>query len=123
MSFWPRWKDPEESVRRCGASRLAPEFFGSNKQERLSNVDLNRAVKALIPLLKDPSESVRRGTTHVLGRLQDSNAIVALTETLHKDAGAWTRIAAAEALGRIGSPRATNALVEALRDPGEHVAW
>lgn len=69
--------------------------------------------------LNDENASVRIACCRALGRRGDSAAVGQLAQVLRSDAEQDVRLAAAEALGRIKSPEALQALVVALddRDP------
>jgi HEAT repeat protein len=56
-----------------------------------------------------------------LGRLGADEAYLGLVERLQEDVNTYVRSAAAEALGRIGDPRAIFPLVDALRDSSSFV--
>ena len=74
----------------------------------------DRAVPALLSVIRDESASVRLAAVEALGQLADPRAIDALAEALKSDSDARVREAAASALGEIDSPRAVPALIAAL---------
>lgn len=75
-------------------------------------------VPALLGFLRDPLPPVRKEAVAALGELRDEAASVmdALTELLVSDPDADVRWTAADALGRIRSHRALDALRQALED-------
>ncbi|HZH90863.1 MAG TPA: HEAT repeat domain-containing protein [Pyrinomonadaceae bacterium] len=72
------------------------------------------AAAALLPLLADKDEFVRRETAYALGQTRSPTALVALATALARDREAGVRGAAAVALGQIGDEAATPFLTEAL---------
>jgi len=69
--------------------------------------------------LKDESEGVRIACCQALGHCSEGGSVAALAETVRSDQDIDVRLAAAEALGKIRTPEAIQALVPALddRDP------
>jgi HEAT repeat protein/beta-lactamase regulating signal transducer with metallopeptidase domain len=74
----------------------------------------DRAVPALLGVVRDENVNVRLAAVQALGQLSDPRAIDALGEALRTDSDARVREAAASALGEIDSPRAVSALISAL---------
>ena len=74
----------------------------------------DESANALIPLLGDKDEFVRRETAYALGLTRSRNATAALSERLLKDKEDGVRGAAAVALGQIGDEAAVVALVGTL---------
>ena len=74
----------------------------------------DRAVPALLSVVRDENVSVRLAAVEALGHLSDPRAIDALAEALRTDADPRVREAAASALGEIDSQRAVPALIAAL---------
>ena len=72
------------------------------------------AAAALLPLLADKDEFVRRETAYALGQIRSRAAVVALATALARDREAGVRGAAAVALGQIGDESATPILTEAI---------
>ena len=72
------------------------------------------AVAALLPLLKDKDEFVRRETAYALGRTHSRTATAPLSELLLKDKEDGVRGAAAVALGDIADEAAVISLVGTL---------
>jgi HEAT repeat protein len=84
--------------------------------------DPDKAVPALLAMLKDETERERRRTLAVsLGEFGPAaaSALPALREALRGEGGGWW--VAAEAIGKIGGPDAVPALVEALQNKNEDV--
>lgn len=76
-----------------------------------------KALKVVLPLLKDSDPDLRHAAANALGWMRDPRALPALIERLQSDKDGWVRQAAARALGRIGDSGATPALIAALNDP------
>ena len=74
----------------------------------------NEAAAALLPLLADKNEFVRRETAYALGQTRSRTAVEALATALARDKEAGVRGAAAVALGQIGDEAATPVLTEAI---------
>jgi HEAT repeat protein len=108
--------DPAVEVRRAAASCL--QTFGCPP-----------VVSALIGALADPDDMVRTLAVKALGIIGSDQAVEPLRKLLKRDcrqaskADSSRRYAVAIALGRIGSPHATRALVNALGDEDYWVAW
>ncbi|MDQ4123951.1 MAG: HEAT repeat domain-containing protein [Acidobacteriota bacterium] len=75
------------------------------------------AVRALLPLLTDKSEFVRREVAFALGRIYDKTAVDFLIKALQTDKFASVRGAAAVALGQIADERAIEPLSQVLLAP------
>lgn len=75
------------------------------------------AARALLPLLTDKSEFVRRETAFALGKTYDKTAVDSLIKTLQTDKTASVRAAAAIALGQISDERAIELLSQILLAP------
>jgi HEAT repeat protein len=80
------------------------------------------AIPALLELLVDPKRHAARvWAARILGRVGDASCVEELVGRLH-DRDDRLRMAAAEALGAIGNPRALQAVIRAaLRDPAPQV--
>ena len=98
----PALKDASPSVRVAAAKSIL--LIGPEE-----------SVSALIPLLSDKDEFVRRETAYSLGLTRSRSATAALTERLLKDKEDGVRGAAADALGQIADEGAVVPLVEALK--------
>jgi HEAT repeat protein len=72
------------------------------------------AAAALLPLLSDKDEFVRRETAYALGQTRSRTAVEALATALARDREAGVRGAAAVALGQIGDESAVPVLTEAI---------
>jgi HEAT repeat protein len=109
------------SMRRPEASRVtlsalsdvAPIVRAVATQAVLS-VDASESVPALLPLLNDKDEFVRRETVYALGLTHSRNATQPLTEVLLNDKEDGVRSAAAVALGEIGDEGAVVALAAVI---------
>lgn len=78
------------------------------------SVDPEHAVAALLPLLKDKDEFVRREVAYALGLTRSRSATAALSERLLTDKEDGVRAAAAVALGNIADEAAVISLVGTL---------
>lgn len=74
----------------------------------------NEAAAALLPLLNDESEFVRRETAFALGEVGDPSAVTQLIRFIDKEDSLEARNAAVIALGKIGDISAIPSLVEIL---------
>lgn len=102
-------QDPSPSVRVAAAKSIL--YIGPEE-----------SAGALIPLLADKDEFVRREAAYSLGLTSSRSATAPLTERLLKDKEDGVRGAAAVALGQIADEAAVVPLVEALkRDRNEFV--
>jgi HEAT repeat protein len=72
------------------------------------------AAAALLPLLTDKNEFVRRETAYALGQTRSPMAVQSLATALARDKEAGVRGAAAVALGQIGDAEAVPILTEAI---------
>lgn len=73
------------------------------------------AATALLPMLTDRSEFVRREAVHALGEVGDPSATNSLVRILKSERILEVRTAAAMALGKIGDPTAIDDLVSILK--------
>ena len=87
---------------------------GEVAQSPASAQTRDRAVPALLSVVRDENASVRLAAVEALGQLSDPRAIDALAEAMRNDSDPRVREAAASALGDIDSPRAVPALMAAL---------
>ena len=99
----PALHDKDELVRSTAASSVI--FLP--KQE---------AVQALLPLLGDRAEFVRRETAHALGEVGDSSATAQLVALIRREKVLEVRSAIAIALGKIGDVSAVEGLAAVLRE-------
>jgi HEAT repeat protein len=135
-------RDSEPSVRQCAAEALGKlrdaraiqpliaalkddytDRFGRRPVRQsaawaLRNIGDVRAAKSLVDGLQDASGDVRRAITQALGEIWQLSELVGLG-----DDDAFTREAAAMALGETGDKRAIKPLIAALRDDVEEVRW
>ncbi len=116
-----------DAVMRLGVMRLAaasraalPALTDASPSVRVAaaksilSIGPAESVGALIPLLSDKDEFVRREAAYSLGLTRSRSATAALTERLLKDKEDGVRGAAAVALGQIADEAAVVPLVEAL---------
>ncbi|HMI94051.1 MAG TPA: HEAT repeat domain-containing protein [Polyangiales bacterium] len=73
-----------------------------------------RAMSALVLALRDNDESVRSAALEALAELSDPGATLSVAAVLERDTSPVVKIAAVQALARIGSNEALAALVRAL---------
>ncbi|MCA1567130.1 MAG: HEAT repeat domain-containing protein [Acidobacteria bacterium] len=97
----PALKDPAVVVRATAARAIL-------------SLPATEAAAALLPLLADKNEFVRRETAYALGQTRSRTAVEALATALARDKEAGVRGAAAVALGQIGDEAATPVLTEAI---------
>src|SRR5829696_5238696 len=97
----PALSDPSPLVRATAAKAVL-------------SADPEHAVAALLPLLRDKDEFVRREAAYALGRTRSRSATAALSERLLSDKEDGVRGAAAVALGEIADEAAVVALVGTL---------
>lgn len=79
------------------------------------------AVPTLIEACGDSNQHVRLLAAYVLGCLNDRSAVPALMRIVEGDTYAPARLAAVEALGRLGAKEALSAIQAATKDPSSHV--
>ena len=144
ISFCPKCRQPLASQQRCPTCHLVcnadPETYSEKLLATIFSPDPTRvgmaidvliewlhdqrAVIPLLILLQSPVDAYRlviaaRG----LGRLQNPVAVPRLIDLLHDAQSPFVaRIAAAQALGRLGGGQALEALRQALSDPRPSVA-
>jgi HEAT repeat protein len=87
----------------------------------LVGLEVPDAVDLSLEALRDEDGFVRSIATKLLGDTHDPSHADALAERLLQDPDARVRQRAAEALARVGGPRATEALAQALDDPMQEV--
>ncbi|HEU5460508.1 MAG TPA: HEAT repeat domain-containing protein [Pyrinomonadaceae bacterium] len=97
----PALKDPSPIIRATATKAIL-------------SIGGDESANALIPLLSDKDEFVRRETAYALGLTKSRNATAALSERLLNDKEDGVRGAAAVALGQIADEAAVVALVGAL---------
>ncbi|HEY3580022.1 MAG TPA: HEAT repeat domain-containing protein [Pyrinomonadaceae bacterium] len=109
------------AIHRAAASRVAlPLLSDPSPAVRVAatkailSLDSEESAAALLPLLNDKDEFVRRETAYALGLTRSRTATTSLTDHLLNDKEAGVRGAAAVALGRIGDENAVVALVSVL---------
>jgi HEAT repeat protein len=109
-----------EKLSRSERKRLRREF--SVAHGHIADLKRVRDIDGLIAELQSTvasgSLTVRASAAHALGKLRAQESVPELTRLLDDQAEApGVRIAAADALGKIGGPDAINALRPHLRDP------
>ncbi len=73
---------------------------------------------ALVPMLSDKAEFIRREAAYALGEVRSVDAVGKLNEVVQKDRAPIVRGAAAAALGKIGSEAAVESLTAVLKRSG-----
>ena len=101
--------------RRFGRSELKAVRVMATKA--ILSLDPEESAAALLPLLNDKDEFVRREAAYALGLTRSRSATASLTDRLLNDKDAGVRGAAAVALGRIGDENAVLALAPAMVAP------
>jgi HEAT repeat protein len=109
------------AIHRPAASRVAlPALSDPSPMIRVTaakailSLDPAESAAALLPLLNDKDEFVRREVAYTLGQTRSRTATAALSERLLNDKEAGVRGAAAVALGRIADEAAVIALASTL---------
>lgn len=90
--------------------------------EKLAGDDDPKAIEALIGLLGDPDEEVRKSATKAIGESRDANYLRPLVQSL-RDRNEHVRANAADALRQLGDADAASALVFLLSDVSATVRW
>ena len=72
------------------------------------------AVPSVLPLVRHPNLNIAQSAVEALGQLRNVEAVPALLELLQGDL--WLQLAAIDALGEIGDPRAVGPLVALVPD-------
>src|ERR1043165_8984874 len=109
------------AMHRAAASRLALPLLSdaspivrATATKAILSLEAEESAAALLPLLNDKDEFVRRETAYALGLTRSRSATTSLTDHLLNDKEAGVRGAAAVALGRIGDENAVTALANTL---------
>ncbi|HJT64951.1 MAG TPA: HEAT repeat domain-containing protein [Pyrinomonadaceae bacterium] len=109
------------ALHRPAASRLALPLLNDPSPivrvmatKAILSLDPEESAAALLPLLNDKDEFVRREAAYALGLTRSRSATASLTDHLLNDKDAGVRGAAAVALGRIGDENAVLALAGTL---------
>ena len=109
------------AMHRAAASRIAlPLLSDPSPAVRVAatkailSLDSEESAAALLPLLNDKDEFVRREVAYALGLTRSRSATTSLTDHLLNDKEAGVRGAAAVALGRIGDENAVIPLASVL---------
>ena len=109
------------AMHRAAASRVALPLLNDPSPivrvmatKAILSLDPEESAAALLPLLNDKDEFVRREAAYALGLTRSRSATASLTDHLLNDKDAGVRGAAAVALGRIGDENAVLALAGIL---------
>jgi len=109
------------AMHRAAASRAALPLLSDPSpmirvmaSKAILSLDPEESAAALLPLLNDKDEFVRREIAYALGLTRSRSATAALTDRLLNDKEAGVRGAAAVALGRIADENAVIALARTL---------
>lgn len=109
------------AMHRPAASRVALPLLSDpspivrvTATKAILSLEPDESAAALLPLLNDKDEFVRRETAYALGMTRSRSATTSLTDHLLNDKEAGVRGAAAVALGRIGDENAVIALATTL---------
>ena len=109
------------AMHRPAASRLALPLLSdpspivrATATKAILSLGPDESAAALLPLLNDKDEFVRRETAYALGLTHSRTATTSLTDHLLNDKQAGVRGAAAVALGKIGDDNAVIALASVL---------
>jgi HEAT repeat protein len=113
----------EASVRDLESPSVRVRVEAAERLGRVPPEERDRAAAALRPRLEDHSPDVRYMTALSLGRLQDREAVEALSRMARDEDEPMPRQAAISALGEIGDPSAAEILIEALRSSAAEVRF
>jgi HEAT repeat protein len=109
------------SLRSADASRLALIGLSDNQAivrataaSSVTFLPASEAATALLPLLSDKDEFVRKEVAYSLGYVGDPASAPQLSKTLTSDKSPEVRVAAAVAIGKLGNPDAVPTLVKIL---------
>ena len=109
------------AMHRAAASRVALPLLSdpapivrATATKAILSLEPDESAAALLPLLNDKDEFVRRETAYALGLTHSRTATTSLTDHLLNDKEAGVRGAAAVALGRIADENAVIALASTL---------
>lgn len=80
----------------------------------LSRIGDPAAAPSILPLLKHPNLNVAQSAAEALGQLRSAEAVPSLLQLLRGEL--WLQLAAIDALGAIGDPRAVGPLIELVPD-------
>jgi HEAT repeat protein len=105
---------PDSSRAALPALKDASVIVRATAARAVLSLPAAEAAAALLPLLADKNEFVRRETAYALGETRSRTAVEALAVALARDREAGVRGAAAVALGQIGDEAATPVLTEAI---------
>ena len=118
----------QEKARDAKAVRKLIDELGSAAPEaraaaalELGRIGEARSVKALTKAIRDSDQAVRRNAIQALGWMQARKAVPALLELVKETPDVWTKRRAVQALGQIGDLKATDLLIDALKDPDHAV--
>lgn len=132
--------DPDERVRKAAVEhlpfledhRIAPVLASKLKTDTpkiraavaaaMGNVEGPIAVSNLLPALNDEDPWVRYFAAQSLGRLREPESIRPLVELVNQESFNHVKIAALEALGKLGGTEAVNTIKAQLRSEDKDVA-
>jgi HEAT repeat protein len=80
----------------------------------ISRIGDPAATRAIVPLVRHPDLNVAQSAIEALGQLRSAESVPALLELLNGEL--WLQLAAIDALGAIGDPRAVGPLVSLVPD-------
>jgi HEAT repeat protein len=113
-----RLSRPEASRAAVSALSDPMPIVRATAASAILSLPVDESALALIPLLTDLDEFVRREATYALGHSRSRRAVPAVIERLTTDKEDGVRGAAASALGGIGDETAVTALAEVLLPAG-----
>lgn len=108
-------KSEQASRLAVAALRDANEIIRATAAGSVIFLPDDEAPAALIPLLSDKAEFVRREAAYALGEVGSASATAPLVKALKSDKVLEVRTAAAVALGKVGDPLAVAELVSLLK--------
>ncbi|MDD5209671.1 MAG: HEAT repeat domain-containing protein [Elusimicrobiales bacterium] len=117
-------KDPAALGELSTAVKSEDEHTRWGAVRGLADLGDNRAVPPLITALGHPEENTRWKAAQALGELKDVRAVDALAAAARSDKNKNVRLAAIEALMKIGGPKAAAAAEGLKSDPDPEIkAW
>ena len=118
-----RFRAVDWGVREVGRDKdLSDRAWRLRMEVENGLVLLGRAASpTLIEACGDTNRYVRHLASNVLGSLDDTSAVAALAEVVRNDTYAPARLAAVEALGRLGAVGAADIVRAAAEDESPHV--
>ncbi|MCB9450621.1 MAG: HEAT repeat domain-containing protein [Anaerolineaceae bacterium] len=129
VRFYQAWQLGKSRRKDMIALLIAVLRYGTELEQVVASILLSRTGKTALPALSaianDENPSVRRQVVWILGLIGDPEnvEIAELLENALRDPSPYVRSYAATALGHVCCPHSIPALIDALADPADKVAW